>query len=355
MKKTLQQQEADPGCRYTRTKFLLLILLSLISVLLGIGVGSVFVSPGNILAIFANRLWGTPLPQDLKASYATMVMDMRLPRVLMAFLTGAALSACGTVMQSVLRNPLASPFGLGVSSGAGLGAALLIVCGFTATGLGTFLLPAVSLLFALGTIILVLLIASRLDRGMSDTTIILAGMVLSLFFNAATDLLATTSATHAQRIQLWMLGSFNMQEWSAVWVLLPVTVLCTLLFLSRTREMDVMTFGEEQAIALGVDMKKCKTLLLLTTTLLTGTAVAFVGVIGFIDLVAPHVARRIFGAAHRRVLPASLLFGGSFMVLCDLLSRTLIPAREIPIGAVTALLGAPFFFYLYLRSRRKED
>ncbi len=338
----------------TRTKFLLLILLSILSLLLGIGVGSVFVSPADILAIFANRLWGAALPQGLPESYVAMVVDMRLPRVLMAFLTGAALSVCGAVMQSVLRNPLASPFGLGVSSGAGLGAALVIVCGVTATGLGTFLLPAVSLLFAMGTIALVLLIASRLDRGMSDTSIILAGMVLSLFFNAIMNLLATTSATHAQRIQLWMLGSFNMQEWSAVWVLLPVTVLCSLLFLSHTREMDVMTFGEEQAMALGVDMKRCKTLLLMTTALLTGTAVAFVGVIGFIDLVAPHVARRLFGAAHRRVLPASLLFGGSFMVLCDLLARTLVPAREIPIGAVTALLGAPFFFYLYIRTRRKE-
>ena len=334
------------------TKMLLLLAAALAALLLGVGVGSVYVSPGDILAIVGNRLFGTPFPESLPVSYSAMVLDMRLPRVLLAFLTGAALAAGGAVMQSVLQNPLASPFGLGVSSGAGLGAALVIVLGLAGAGLGTFLLPAVSLCFALGTVFLVVLVASRLDRGMSNVTIILVGMVLSLFCNAVMNLLASSSPAYAQRIQLWQLGSFSMREWSAVWVLTPVLVVALLLFLRFARELDVMTFGEEQALAMGVDLVRTKRLLLSAVAALTGTAVAFVGVIGFVDLIAPHIVRRWFGAAHRRVLPAGVLFGGTFLVLCDLAARTLTPPHEIPIGSITALLGAPFFLYIFFTGRK---
>lgn len=338
----------------TRTGMTLLAVVALAAVLLGVGVGSVYVSPGDILAILAGRLFGTPLPDTLPASYSTMVLDMRLPRVLLAFVTGAALAACGTVMQSILQNPLASPFGLGVSSGAGLGASLVIVLGLAAAGWGVFVLPAVSLVFALGTVFLVVFIASRLDRGMSNVTIILVGMVLSLFCSAIMNLLATTSPTNAQRIQLWQLGSFSMKEWNAVLVLTPVTLLGLLLFLRYGQELDVMTFGEEQARAMGVDLVRTKWVLLTAMAVLTGTAVAFVGVIGFVDLIAPHMVRRLFGASHRRVLPAGALFGGTFLVLCDLAARTLMPPREIPIGAITALLGAPFFLYVFAASRKRR-
>ena len=333
-------------------KMLLLLAAALAALLLGVGVGSVYVSPGDILAIIGNRLFGAPFPEGLPASYSAMVLDMRLPRVLLAFLTGAALAVSGAVIQSVLQNPLASPFGLGVSSGAGLGAALVIVLGLAGAGLGTFLLPAVSLSFALGTVFLVVLVASRLDRGMSNVTIILVGMVLSLFCNAVMNLMASSSPTYAQRVQLWQLGSFSMREWSAVWVLAPVLVVALLLFLRFARELDVMTFGEEQALAMGVDLARTKRLLLSAVAALTGTAVAFVGVIGFVDLIAPHIVRRWFGAAHRRVLPAGALFGGTFLVLCDLAARTLTPPHEIPIGSITALLGAPFFLYIFFAGRK---
>ncbi len=336
----------------TGARFALLGLAAVAALLLGVGVGSVWVAPGDILGLLAHRLWGAPLPAGVPASYLPMVLDMRLPRVLLAFLTGAALGVCGTVMQSLLRNPLASPFGLGVSSGASLGAALVIVGGVSGGALGVFLLPAVSLVFALGTTALVLALAARLGRGAPGTAVVLAGMVLSLFFNAIMDLLATGDPAHAQRIQLWMLGSFALKEWSAVWVLAPVTALCLLLFLRRTRELDAVAFGEEQAAAIGVDLRRCKRELMLLTALLTGCAVAFVGVVGFVDLIAPHLARRLLGAAHRRVLPGSALLGGTLLVLCDLAARTLVPAREIPIGAITALLGAPFFLAVYLGTRK---
>lgn len=330
----------------------ILLAATLLALLLGVGVGSVYVPPGDILAILAGRLFGLPLPEQIPASYSVMVLDMRLPRVLLAFLTGAALAAGGGVMQSVLQNPLASPFGLGVSSGAGLGAALVIVLGLASAGLGAFLLPGVSLGFALGTVFLVLFVSARLDRGMSNVTVVLVGMVVSLFCNAVMSLLATASPAFAQRIQLWQLGSFSMREWSAVWALLPVTVLVCLYFLRYARELDVMTFGEEQAVAMGVDLRRVKGRMMTAVAVLVGVAVAFVGIIGFVDLIIPHIARRLFGASHRRMLPASVLLGGTFLVLCDLAARTLTPPHEIPIGSITALLGAPFFLYLFFAGRR---
>lgn len=333
---------------------ILLGALAVLSVIAGVVIGSVHIPPGDVAAILANRLFGTALPAGMKGVYPAMVMDMRLPRVLLAFLTGSALAMSGTVMQSVLQNPLASPFGLGVSAGAGLGAALVIVTGFAAGTVGMFALPTVSLAFGLSTVLVVLWVAGRIDRAMGNITVVLIGMVASLFFNAIMDLLSTLSPAYAQRINLWQMGSFSMREWSAVWVLAPITGLGLLLFLRFAPEMDTMTFGEEQAQAMGVDLRRCKILLIGAVAVLTGTAVAFVGIIGFVDLIAPHVVRRFFGAAHRRVLPASALFGGSFMVLCDLAARTLTPPREIPIGAITALLGAPFFLYIYFAGRRKD-
>ncbi len=338
-----------------RGKMALLAALAAASIIAATAVGSVPIPAGDIFAILADRLFGAGLPEGMSAVYPAMVMDMRLPRVLLAFLTGAALAMSGTVMQSVLQNPLASPFGLGVSSGAGLGAAIVIVTGLAAGPGRVFLLPAVSLAFGLGTVFLVLRAAKAIDRGYSNLTIILIGMVASLFFNAVMSMLATASPAYAQRINLWLLGSFSMREWSSVWVLLPVTAACSLLFFRYGRELDAMTFGEEQAQVLGVDMGRCKTLLICAVAVLTATAVSFTGVIGFVDLIAPHVVRRFFGAGHRKVLPAAALFGGAFMVLCDLAARTLIPPREIPIGSITALLGAPFFLYIYFAGRGRRS
>ena len=337
-----------------RIKMLILLTAALMALLLGVGVGSVYVSPGNILSILANRFFQTPLPESLPASYPTMVLNMRIPRVLAAFFTGAALALGGTVMQSILQNPLASPFGLGVSSGAGVGAALVIVLGLAGSALGSFLLPAVSLGFALGTVFLVVFVSARLDRGMSNVTIILVGTVISLFSNAIMSMLSASSPVYAQRVQLWQLGSFSMKEWNAVMILAGVMLVCLLLFLCLSRELDVMTFGEEQAKAMGVDLKRIKQALMAVIAVLTGTAVAFVGIIGFVDLIAPHVVRRWFGAAHKRVLPASALFGGTFMVLCDLAARTMARPHEIPIGSITALLGAPFFLHIFFSTRKRR-
>lgn len=336
-----------------KTKIAALCGAALLALLLGIGIGSVFVPPGDILAVFANKLFGTPLPNGMNPAVPGLLGTIRLPRVLLAFLVGAAMAMGGAVMQSVLKNPLASPFGLGVSSGAGLGAAIVIAGGFSGGVAGAFLLPAAGLSFGLATVFFAVFFAVRIDKSFSTNTIILTGMVLSLFMNAIMSTIAASSPQNAQRISLWQLGSFAMKEWKHVVILLPVVLAALVLFTSFSRELDIMTFGEEQAAAMGINTKTAKWLLIGAVAVLTGTAVSFVGIIGFVDLIAPHIVRRLFGSSHRVLLPMSALFGGTFMVLCDLATRTLIAPAEIPIGSITAILGAPFFIYVFLANRKK--
>jgi len=287
--------------------------------------------------------------------YYGLVTGIRLPRVLMAFLAGAAIAVSGTVMQSVLKNPLASSYGLGVSSGAGLGAVIMMVYG---AGLGSslsYVLPIVATLFGFGAVLLALMFVEHVDKSLSSNTIILAGMVVSLFLNAIMNMLATYNAEFTHQILLWQLGTFAGREWTAIGVLAFVLLACLFIFQWHSKEMDVLTFGEEQAMTIGVETKKEKWLLIGVTSLLTGTAVSFVGIIGFVDLIAPHVVRRFFGVSHKWVIPMGALFGGMFMVLCDLAGRTIASPREIPVGSITALFGAPFFLYIYFVSRRSNS
>jgi len=294
------------------------------------------------------------LPEHITLAQTAIVWNLRLPRVLLAFCAGAALSVSGAVMQSVLRNPLASSYTLGVSSGASLGASLVIFMGVSLPFLHMMTLPVLGFSFGLGTILLVMGISSRLDTRMDNHTIILTGMVFSLFINAITTLMFALFRESMQRMVFWQMGSFSMRDWHTVYILAPVAFV-GVLFISRFKwELDIMTFGEEQALTVGVRIKTIKMILLISAAALTGSTIAFVGVIGFVDLVAPHVVRKIFGAAHRYVIPMSAVVGGTFMVAADLTARTVTAPVELPVGAVTAIIGAPFFAYIYFGGRKKR-
>jgi iron complex transport system permease protein len=297
-------------------------------------------------------VFDAPLPEHITEGRVAIVWNTRLPRVLLAFFAGGALSVSGAVMQSVLRNPLASSYTLGVSSGASLGASLVILLGVTLPIMSILTLPILGFAFGLGTIFLVIGIVSRLDVRMENQTIILAGMVLSLFITAITTLMFALNSENAQRMILWQMGSFSTRNnWQTVFILVPIIV-AGYLFVNRFKwELDVMTFGEEQAQSIGVNVKVAKRTLLTTAAAITGSTVAFVGVIGFVDLVAPHIVRKIFGSAHKYVIPMSALVGGSFMALSDLVARTVTAPVELPVGAVTAIIGAPFFAYIYFSKR----
>lgn len=345
---------ADRGSHLNnRMKVILSIFLAVLALLVSMGIGSVSIPLPDMCAIFCHKCFGTALPQNITDSAVSIFWGIRLPRTLTAFLVGGCLAASGTVMQSVLQNPLASSFTLGVSSGASLGAAIVIVSGFSIPLIGSFTLPFMGFLFGLATVFAAILLSERIDRGMHNHTIILIGMVLSLFVNAILTLLSALTPDNSRQLLLWSMGSFSSRTWYHVSVLFPACLFGTLLLMRFSREMDIMTFGDEQALTIGVDSRKMKKILIAVSAFLTGIAVCFTGVIGFIDLIAPHVVRRVFGSSHRYVLPMSVLFGGAFMAVADLMSRTVLSPQEIPVGSVTALIGAPFFAYVFFRGNRR--
>lgn len=338
----------------TSIKVIISIVFCFFIIILGVGIGSVNIPPSHILKILWSNILNRPLPVDIEANFVSIIWKIRLPRAILAFIVGGALAVSGSVMQSVLKNPLASSYTLGVSSGASVGAGLVMITGFSIPILGKFTLPFVGLLAGLLTVYLAIRFSAKIDKNMENNTIILVGMVFSLFINAMITLMTALSRENLQKLTFWQMGSFSLKEWSDVVVLFPIVVLCITILMKYSKELDIMTFGEEQAMAIGVDTKRVKWILLGLSAALTGSAIAFVGVIGFIDLISPHVVRKIFGASHKLVIPMSMIFGGAFMVVCDLIARTIIPLSELPVGAVTAIIGAPFFGYVYF-SRRKVE
>jgi len=334
-------------------KILTLAALVLLVLALGVAFGSVGIAPGDLLAILGHKLFGAALPEDISQITVSILWTIRFPRAVMAFLIGAALSASGTVMQSVLRNPLASSYTLGVSSGASLFAAIVMVTGLSLPLIGSYTLPLFGFLGGLATVFLAIALAVRFDRNLENQTIILVGMVLSLFVNALLTLVTALSSERLKQLIFWQMGSFSAQTWQNAALTLPILLIGLVVMMRYAREMDLITFGEEQALSAGVDLKRVKFVLIAVSALLTGTAVSFAGVIGFVDLIAPHIVRKIFGSNHRIVVPMSALFGGCFMVLADLIGRTVMAPQELPVGAVTALIGAPFFAYIYFHRRRR--
>ena len=332
-------------------KIALTFTAGILCLLFGMGIGSVSLGVGDMFAIVKSRLTHGPLPEGIPAISASILWNLRMPRAIMAFLAGAALAASGAAMQSVLRNPLASSYTLGVSAGASLAAATVILTGFSLPLLGGRTLVLCGFLGGLATVFLAMGFAARLDRNMENTTVILVGMVLSLFVNAILTVLTAFSKEHLQQLIFWQMGSFSGQTWSNCGLMLAIMLLGVALLTRYGREMDLMTFGEEQALSAGVELKRVKFLLIAVSALLTGATVSFVGVIGFVDLIAPHIVRRLFGSNHRLVVPMSALVGGSFMVAADLVSRTIVSPQEVPVGAVTALVGAPFFAWVYFQRR----
>jgi len=325
-------------------KLVVIVLALLVIFLFAIGLGSVYIPHADILRVVLYRFFGAG--ENIPGVYA-IVWELRLPRALLAFIVGAALSVSGAVMQSVLRNPLASSFTLGVSSGASLGAALVIFAGMSAL----FSLPTAGFLFGMAAIVLAIALATKMDGRLENNTIILVGMVLSLFVNAITTMLMALRREYMEQLIFWQMGSFSMRGWEAVAILAPVAIAGVLFILFYHRELDIMTFGESEAQLIGVNMRRTKWLLLVASAALTGSAIAFVGIIGFVDLVAPHVVRRAFGARHRLLIPMSAVVGGGFMMLCDMIARTILPVGELPVGVVSALVGAPFFAYVYFARR----
>ena len=312
--------------------------------------GAADIPPATVGRILLERL-GLPIEADWPGKWGAIVWEVRMPRVVLAGLVGATLAYAGATYQGVFRNPLADPYLIGVASGAGLGATLVIISPLAYSFGPLSPVPAAAFAGAIVAVTLTYMLA-RVGPLVPITTLILAGVAVGSIATAAISYLMLTNEDRALPILSWLLGGFNTASWERVWLLLPYAAIGGLLLLPFGRTLNVLQLNEEQARQLGVNVEAMKITLLAVASLATAAAVAVSGIIGFVGLVVPHAARLLWGPDHRRLLPLSAVLGASFLILADLLARSLAPPNEIPVGIITAFIGAPFFLYLLRRQRR---
>lgn len=289
-----------------------------------------------------------------KASWSANinVREISLPRVVIGIFVGSGLAVCGCAMQSVFRNPLASPYILGLSSGASLGAAFAMCFGISFIPLA-LQIPLLAFVSCFGTMILVYGM-SKVGGTVRTESLILSGMAVSSLLSAAVSFLTFIAGDNLQGIVFWSMGNLSNADWSEIAFVAPVIVVCSVLLLTQAKNLNVMMLGDLHAMDLGVDVKKTRLFVLILTTVIVASAVSFVGVIGFIGLVIPHILRILLGPDNRCIMPISMIGGACFILICDYLSRVLVPDYGIiPIGVITALVGAPVFIALLMK-RKKE-
>ncbi len=327
----------------------LLVLVLAGAMLLCICVGSVSISPADTLRVLLCALLRRPMPEGVSAN---IILNVRLPRVVNVALVGAALSLCGAAMQGLLRNPLADGSTLGVSSGASLGAVLALALGVTLPGTafgGTMLL---AMIFAFLSLMLILALAYALDRSLATNSIILIGVIFSMFASSVMSLIISFSGDKLRSITFWTMGSLSGTGFAHARVLAAALLVCGAVVLAHARELNAMAIGEDDARHVGVNVRRVKLTLMIAVSVLIGVCVSVGGTIGFVGLVVPHMARMIVGPNHGRLLPASMLAGAIFLLLCDLIARTLLRPIELSIGVVTSLVGAVAFVLIFYRTRR---
>lgn len=320
--------------------YIVSLLLLCGAIVLGVTIGTVPISPVI--------LWNP----GSDAAAANILWNIRMPRVVLAGLVGAALAIAGAAFQGLLKNPLADPYTLGVSSGASVGAVTTLFFGISLPFLGTFTLPVMSMAGALLTMFLVMGFAKMVDRSMKMETVILTGIIFSSFLGSIISLMIALTGEELRQIIGWLLGSVSMRGWPYVKMALPFIMIGSFMLWLNRRELNAMLFGEERAQHLGVDVKKRKLSILIGGSVLTGAAVAVSGTIGFIGLVVPHMTRLVWGSDHRHLLPLSFINGAALLIICDLAARTIISPTELPIGVITSFIGAPVFAYIFFRQRK---
>lgn len=329
---------------------ILLLVLALIgSFLACICTGSVRVPVGESLSLLWNGICGSEIPESV---YRSIVLTLRVPRVLCAALIGAALSLCGAAMQGLLRNPLADGSTLGVSTGAALGAALSIVLGISIPGLPIAGSAAMAMLFAFGSLILILAMAWGIDRNFSTHNIILIGVVFTMLVSALLSILITFAGEKLKTITYWTMGSLTGKNYEQAAVLLGSLVLFGTPLLLQSRELNAFAVGEENAVHVGVPVRRVKLTVMICASALIGICVSIGGSIAFVGLIIPHMVRLALGPNHRTLLPVSMFAGAVFLMLADLTARSILSPLELPIGVVTSLIGAMTFIVIFYRSRK---
>ena len=325
-----------------------LCILFVAVVVLATTVGSVQIPFLTTSSILLSKLLLGNMSPTWPSTLETIILEIRLPRVILAGMGGAALATAGATYQGLFRNPLADPYLIGVAQGAALGAVVGFLLPSTWHGMSFGIIPLLAFSGALISTAIVYTLA-RVGKTLPVTTLILAGVALGALLAAIVSYLIITSGEAMQGIMFWLMGSFSLSRWSEVKFVLPYVVVGIAIILLYARSLNVMQLGDEQAQQLGISVERLKLILLTAATLITAAAVSFVGIIGFVGIIIPHAVRLIWGPDYRFLLPLSVGVGAIFLILADIIARTVLAPSEIPIGVITAFCGAPFFLYLLRR------
>ncbi len=332
--------------RHRKTVFIILLLILAVSGFSAMTVGSASIPFSDILRIVFPGIFSGA--GSLPASFTTIIMKIRLPRVILAVITGMGLAVSGTVFQGIFRNPMANPYVLGISSGAAFAVSLSLILGMQLTFMGMTAVSVSAFAGGIGTAFIVYFLSGN---GRSTFSLLLSGIAMNFFLSALTSLVMYLNRDQIENIVYWTMGSFNAASWEKIIISGPVVIAGSLILIIFSKDLNIMTMGDDTAKSLGVNVRSKRLLFLIISTVITAGAVSVSGVIGFVGLIIPHIMRILTGPDHRTLLPVSMVAGGIFLLISDTLARTVLSPTEIPVGIITSLFGAPFFIFLLARGR----
>jgi iron complex transport system permease protein len=319
-----------------------------VAILIGLGVGAVSIPPIDALREVLSQLTNDRIQSSLSPTEATIIWDLRLPRVILALVVGSMLASAGCAYQGAFRNPLADPYLLGVSAGAGLGATIVI---FTRVDTSRWELPLAAFVGALGAVLLTYLLGRSAIVGRSSTSLVLAGVAVASMLTAIQTLLQQRNTDKIREVYSWVLGRLSTAGWGDVQLVTPYILICIVVLVLYRRVLDIFSVGDEEAHTMGLQVGRARAAIIVAASLGTAAAVSVTGLIGFVGIIVPHTIRLFVGHSYRLLMPLSTIFGGIFLALADVVARTVLAPQEISIGVITALIGAPFFLFI-LGSRK---
>ncbi|MFA5523114.1 MAG: iron ABC transporter permease [Tissierellales bacterium] len=339
-----------------KIKILILLVILVFSILFSITLGSVKIPLKDTLRILLSKikyLSSIIDISDVKESNMFIVLNIRLPRILLATIVGSVLAVVGSSYQAIFKNPMADPYVMGVSSGAAFGATIGILLKLNVGFLG---FGATSILAFTGALITTFIVygLARIGSKISTTSLLLAGIVMSSILTSGISIMMIFNHDELARIVNWTMGSFNGASWDQIAVIIVPVIIGLGFLISLSREMNAIVLGEEDAQNIGVNVERVKKVILVCASLLSACVVSVSGIIGFVGIIVPHLFRLIFGADHKVILPVSAIGGGIFLLVSDTLARSIVPGVEMPVGVITSLFGGPFFLYLLKKSKRKK-
>ncbi|MCR1933307.1 FecCD family ABC transporter permease [Clostridium tepidum] len=325
--------------------FIGLIIITIIVSLISITIGAADITPFKVMKVILNKFIGNINDFTLQK----IILDIRMPRIILAALIGTGLSVTGTVFQGIFKNSMADPYVLGISSGSALGATISIV--YKLETKGTLITTLCAFIGAILTIFIVYNI-SKIGNKIPTSTLLLAGIALNFFMSSLISISMILHREDIDRIVYWTMGSLGNASYKQVYFLAPIVIIITFIFYYNYRALNIIAVGEESAYILGIDSERFKKKMIFLSSIMVAAIVSVSGIIGFVGLIIPHIARLIVGANHREVIPFSMILGALFLIVCDAISRGIMPPTELPVGAVTSFFGAPYFMYLLWKKKR---